>query len=236
MIGRNVNIDDMLRDGYKAIFMGTGVWQPYRLGIKGESFGNVHYAIDYLKNPDVYHLGKRLAVIGGGNTAMDVARTAFRHGCEEVTLVCRTGEEGLTARDIETSYAKIDGVRIIYHKAVAEFTDNGVILEDVEEKDGKTIVVPGSETLFSTDSAIIAIGQGPRSVIVSSTQGIDINVRGLVSVDESGHTSRKGIFASGDVVTGAKTVVEAVKVSKRTADAIDSYASGDGYWPNLSAE
>lgn len=227
-VGKNLSVDDMFRDGYKAVFMGTGVWNPYKLGIKGESFGNVNYAIDYLRNPDVYNLGKTLAVIGAGNAAMDVARTALRHGCEEVTVFCRSNE--VTAREVETAYAKIDGVEIVQNKSAAEFTDSGVILADTEtqpdeNRNLETHVIEGTEQLFPCDSVIIAIGQGPRAVIVSATEGIDVTERGLVAVDDCGRTSREGVFASGDVVTGAKTVAEAVRVSKRVAQAIDEYCS-----------
>lgn len=227
-IGTNLNIDDLLRDGYQAIFMGTGVWRPRKLGIKGETFGHVHYAIEYLRNPSVYKLGKRLAVIGAGNVAMDVARTAFRNGCEEVDIICNMGEETITAREIETEYTKIDGAKLIFYKTAVEFVDEGIILADtqvLEGEDGKKTVTPikGTESLFPVDSIIIAIGQGPRAVIVSSTTGIDVTGAGLVAVDNSGRTSREGVFASGDVVTGAKTVVEAVKVSRRVADAMDQY-------------
>lgn len=224
-IGTNLNMDDLFRDGYKAIFMGTGVWRPYRLNIKGESFGNVHYAIEYLKNPSVYRLGERVAVIGAGNVAMDVTRTAFMHGSVEVTIISNADEGSVTARHIELAYAKIDGAKIIFNKTAVEFTDEGVILADSAiSEDGAITPVKGSETLFPTDSSVIAIGQGPRAVIVSSTTGIGVSPRGLVETDEYGRTSREGIFASGDVVTGAKTVVEAVKVSRRVARAMDEYA------------
>jgi glutamate synthase (NADPH/NADH) small chain len=227
-IGTNLNIDDLFRDGYKAIFMGTGVWRPHKLNIKGESLGHVHYAIEYLRNPNVYRLGKRIAVIGAGNVAMDVARTAFRHGCEEVYIICNMGEDGITARDIELEYAKIDGAKLMFYKAATEFVDEGVILADtevLEDENGNKTVVPieRTESLFPVDSVIIAIGQGPRSVIVSSTTGINVTADGLVAVDDYGRTSREGVFASGDVVTGAKTVVEAVKISRRVADAMDRY-------------
>ena len=227
-IGMNLTVDDLLRDGYQAIFMGTGVWRPYKLGVAGESLGHVHYAVEYLRNPDVYRLGKRLAIIGAGNVAMDVARTAFRHGCEEVTIICHMGEESITAWDVETEYAKIDGAKMLFYKTAVQFVDEGVMLADSQveedEPDGVTVrPVAGTESLFPADSVIIAVGQGPRAVIVSSTKGIDVTEKGLVAVDECGRTSREGIFASGDVVTGAKTVVEAVKVSRRVADAMDRY-------------
>lgn len=217
-IGTNLGVDTLFQDGYRAIFMGTGVWRPSKMGVRGESLGHVHYAIEYLRNPNVYSLGRRVAIIGAGNVAMDVARTVLRHGSEEVTIVCMAGEESVTARDVELEYAKIDGARMLYHRAVVEFVDEGVILADTGDGPGK-----GSQSLFAADSVIIAIGQGPRAVIVSDTTGIDVDGRGLVAVDSDGRTSRPGVFASGDVVTGAKTVVEAVKVSRRVADAMIQY-------------
>lgn len=227
-IGANLTIDDLMRDGYKAIFMGTGVWRPNKLNILGESLGNVHYAVEYLRNPDVYNLGKRLAVIGSGNVAMDVARTALRHGCENVRVICRLDESGITARDIEKQYALIDGAKFVFCQSAVAFTDKGVVLREnkiVTHEDGSKTAVPieGTDTLFLADSVIIAIGQGPRAVVVSTTKGIDVTDQGLVAVDQDGHTSRQGVFASGDVVTGAKTVVEAVAVSRRVADAMDAY-------------
>lgn len=229
-IGTNLCIEDLFCDGYKAVFMGTGVWRPRKLNIKGESLGHVHYAIEYLRSPNVYRLGKRLAVIGAGNVAMDVARTAFRHGSEEVYVICNLDESAVTARDTESQYARIDGAKLILCKTAVEFVDNGVILADTkinEDENGRKAGEPieGTESLFPVDSVIIAIGQGPRAVIVSSTTGIQVTEDGLVAVDNFGRTSREGIFASGDVVTGAKTVVEAVKVSRIVADAMDRYVN-----------
>ena len=227
-IGTNIAVDELFRDGFRAVFMGTGVWKPLKLNIKGESLGHVHYAIEYLKNPDVYRLGDRVAVIGAGNVAMDVARTALRHSSREATIICRRDESSITARGVEVEYAKIDGVRFEMMKVPIEFTDEGVILADSRisvNQDGSETVeaVEGSEQLFPADSVIIAISQGPRSLIVSSTQGIDVKQSGLVVTDDYGNTTREGVFASGDVVTGAKTVVEAVRHSRLVADAIDEY-------------
>lgn len=223
-IGANLTIDDLFRDDYKSIFIGTGVWRPNKLGIKGESLANVCYAIEYLQNPDVYNLGNRVAVIGGGNTAMDVARTVLRHGSREVTVIFNRGEDLLTSRKIEYDYTKMDGAQFLFNKSTLGFNDQGVILKDIiKNENGEYVEVENSEHVLEVDNTIIAIGQGPRSVIVNSTKGIDVTNRGLVAVDEFGHTTRDGIFASGDVVTGAKTVVEAVKVSKRVAEAMDEY-------------
>ncbi|MCL2106141.1 MAG: NAD(P)-dependent oxidoreductase [Oscillospiraceae bacterium] len=230
-IGACLSIDDLFRDGFQAVFVGTGVWRPNRLGIKGESLGHVHFAIEYLRNPAVYDLGERVLVIGAGNVAMDVARTALRHRSREVYIICDRGESAVTAHDVELAYAKMDGVKFEYFKSVAAFVEEGVLLADSrvfsdENGQEKTEPVPGTQRLYPANSVIIAVGQGPRAVIVSSTEGIDVSSTGLVVVDECGRTTREGVFASGDVVTGAKTVVEAVRVSRRVADAIDGYVKG----------
>lgn len=225
-IGTNITVDDLFRDGFRAIFMGTGVWRPNKLGIKGESLGHVHFAIEYLRNPAVYRLGKSIAVIGAGNVAMDVARTAIRNGCTEAYILNNMGDEGITARELEVEYAKIDGAKLMNFKAALEITDEGIILADTHFEGGTLVADKETAELFPVDSVIVAIGQGPRAAIVSTTEGIDVTARGLVAVDEDGRTSRDGVFASGDVVTGAKTVVEAVKVSRRVADAIDEYVRG----------
>jgi NADPH-dependent glutamate synthase beta chain and related oxidoreductases len=228
LIGSAITVDDIFRDGYKAIFIGTGVWKPRNLGIKGETFGHVHYAIDYLKNPSVYNLGKRLCIVGAGNVAMDVARTALRNGCTNVNIMYREGPESIEAEQIEVEYAKIDGVKFEFYKAPIEIVDEGIKCVEtkiIEGTDGskKIEYCESTEAIFKADSVILAIGQGPRSNIVSNTIGINVNGVGLVEVDQFGRTSRKGVFASGDVVTGAKTVVEAVRVSKMVSQAIDEY-------------
>ena len=229
-IGANLTIDELFRDGYLSVFMGTGVWRPLKLGIKGESLGHVHFAVEYLRNPDVYRLGETVAIIGAGNVAMDVARTAIRHGVKHAYIICNKDESSITAREIELEYAKIDGAKFEFNKTAVEFTDDGIILADSEiyiDENGKEYVRPikDSEQLFKCDSVIVAISQGPRAVIVSSTKGINVNENGLVITDDCGRTSYDGVFASGDVVTGAKTVVEAVCVSRRVADAIDEYVT-----------
>jgi len=230
-IGTSICVDDLFRDGFDAVFMGTGVWRPLKLNIKGESLGHVHYAIDYLKNPNVYRLGERVLIIGAGNVAMDVARTALRHRSRHVTVICRRDESSITAREMEYEFAKIDGVKFEFNKIPMEFSDEGAILADSTVRPGDNgydvvEAVAGSEQLYPADSIIIAISQGPRSLIVSSTEGIDVKNNGLVVTDPSGRTTKDGVFASGDVVTGAKTVVEAVKVSRLVADAIDEYVQG----------
>lgn len=222
VIGGAIGIDDLFRDGYKAIFIGTGVWQPNTLHIKGETLGHVHFGINYLNNPDSYHLGERVIVIGAGNAAMDVARTALRKGVRY--LQCFSRDDGVAASKHEFEYAVLEGVEFVYNKAPVEIVDEGVLFADVVQKeDGTRELLPGSEQLYPADSVIISISQGPLNRIVNSTKGIETNARGLIEADESGHTTRPGIFASGDVVNGARTVVEAVAHSKIVAQAMDDY-------------
>lgn len=230
LIGQVITIDDMFRDGYKAIFIGTGVWRPNSLRIKGETFGNVHYAIDYLKNPESYDLGKRVCIIGAGNVAMDVARTIIRNGTRDVYIMYRADEDSISANKTEVEYAKIDGVKFEFLKNPVEIVEEGVKYvrtRALKDDEGMEIIenLEDTEDIFRVDSVIIAIGQGPRANIVSNTVGINVNGFGLIQTDEYGRTTREGVFASGDVVTGAKTVVEAVKVSKKVAEAIDEYVS-----------
>ena len=221
-IGVAITIDDLFRDGYRSVFIGTGVWQPKTLGIKGETLGHVHYAINYLNNPDSYRLGSHVIVIGAGNAAMDVARTALRKGVRQ--LECFSRGAAAAASHHEFQYAQLEGVEFIYNKAPVEIVDAGVIFSDTAEgENGKRVIVPGTERLYPADSVIIAISQGPRNRIVSTTKGIQTEQNGLIAVDESGRTTRPGIFASGDVVHGARTVVEAVVHSKAVADAMDLY-------------
>lgn len=221
-IGDAIGIDDLFRDGYKAIFIGTGVWRPNVLHIKGETLGNVHFAINYLNNPSVYKLGNNVTIIGAGNAAMDVARTALRNGSRNVT--CFSVESKVAASNYEYSYAKLEGVKFEYSRKPVEILDEGVIFKDVtENEDGTFEEIEGSEKLFPSDSVIIAISQGPRNIIVSTTSGLNTNNRGLLVADEFGNTSREGIFASGDVVNGARTVVEAVAHSKIVAETMHKY-------------
>lgn len=223
-IGGAIGIDDLFRDGYLAVFIGTGVWRPNSLRIKGETLGNVHFAIDYLVNPDSYELGDSLAIIGAGNSAMDVARTAIRKGVRDVTVYSH--RNAIRASQLEVEYAKIDGVRFELCKSPVELTEEGPIMKTVEwDEEGVMHAIEGSEKLYKSDSIIVAISQGPKDKIVSTTQGIEVNKKGLIVTNESGETSRPGIFASGDVVNGAKTVVEAVHYSKMVADAMDEYMS-----------
>lgn len=233
LVGPSITVDDLFRDGFKAVFIGTGVWKPRTLAIPGETLGHVHFAIDYLKNPEVYELGRNVVVIGAGNVAMDVARTALRRGAGSVTVTYRKGAGQVTARRYEADYARMDGVRFEYFLQPERIDDAGVefrvtrLAEGASPDDPQAEVAVGAETRrLEADAVIIAISQGPRSNIVDSTTGIDLQASGLLRADEAGRTSRDGVFASGDIVTGARTVVEAVKWSKLVAQAIAEHVEG----------
>jgi glutamate synthase (NADPH/NADH) small chain len=167
-------------------------------------------------------------VVGAGNVAMDVARTVLRNGVRHVSILFRGGEEHIEADRVEVEYAKVDGVEFEYYKKPIEFMETGIrymMTQAVQTDDGRFefVEIEGSEDVFECDSVIISVGQGPRNILVKSTEGLNVTKRGLLETDDHGRTTRKGIFASGDVVTGAKTVVEAVRLSKIVADEIDAY-------------
>ena len=232
LIGPVITLDKLFFDGYKAVFIGTGVWNPKTLNIKGESLGNVHYAIDYLKSPQVYNLGKRVAVIGAGNVAMDAARVAKRSGAEDVYILYRKGFENMPCTRAELEEAKEDGIKFELFKAPLELTEEGVkYIETRNEVDESgrvnTVTIEGTEGMFDCDSTIIAVSQSPRKNIVANTTGLETNKWGLLLTDEKGHTTRDGVFASGDVVTGANTVVHAVAYAKVVADSIEEYCDNN---------
>lgn len=228
LIGPVLTMDKLFEDGYKAIFLGTGVWNPKMLNIKGESLGNAHFAIDYLKAPHVYDLGKKVCIIGAGNVAMDAARTAKRSGVAEVCILYRKGFEDMTATKVEIEETREDGVGFELFKAPLEIVEEGVRYietEKVVDDNGKvsTLSIEGTEGLYECDSVIIAVSQSPKNNIVANNKGIGFDKYGLLVVDELGHTTRQGVFASGDVVTGARTVVEAVNYAKLVAQSIHEF-------------
>lgn len=227
LIGPAITLDKLFFDGYDAVFIGTGVWNPKTLGIKGETLGNALYAIDYLKNPTSHKLGNKVCVIGAGNVAMDAARSAKYYGSEEVHICYRRGEENMTATKAEIHEAKEEGVIFSLYKSPVEITDEGVIFVDTKKtvKNGTTTleIIEGSKELFPCDSIIIAVSQTPKNNIVSNTTGLEASKYGLIITNDKGYTTREGVFACGDVVSGAKTVIEAVVNAKIVAESIDSY-------------
>lgn len=221
-IGKAFGVEELFRDGFKAISIGTGVTWPISLNIKGETLGHVHYGVHYLARPEVYELGDSMIVIGAGNVAMDVARTGLRRGVKDVRIFVRSDK--YSASDEEKEYAEIEGAQFIYNKSPVEITDEGVLFADtVCDENHKVISTSKETTLYKADSVMICVSQRPSNLILTQTAGLETNERGLVKINEDGSTSRAGLFASGDVVRGAKTVVEAVETSKRVAYAMDKY-------------
>ncbi len=220
-IGKAFGVEELFRDGFKAIAIGTGVTWPIALNIKGETLGHVHYGIHYLESPESYQLGDSMVVIGAGNVAMDVARTALRKGVKDVKITVRSNQ--YSASKEEAEYAEIEGAQFVYNKAPVEITDEGVVFaETYTDEDGKLIFTDKTE-LMKCDTVMICISQRPSKLILSDTYGLEVNERGLAKISENGETSRPGLFASGDVVRGAKTVVEAAETSKRVVEAMDKY-------------
>ena len=230
LIGPTVTIDDMFNDGYEAIFIGTGVWKPNRLRIPGETLGNVHFAIDYLKNPDSYDkLGENVVIIGAGNVAMDAARTILRKTNAKVDIIFNRGEKQVTALNEELRLALVDGVNINYYLNTVRIEKDGIIVEPVTKKlheNGDIEYINETEKSFkiNASSVIIAIGQGAQSNIVKNTgENINTTKKGLIETSSKGLTTREGVFAAGDVVSGARTVVEAVAATKLVAEEIENY-------------
>lgn len=231
LIGKVITLDMLKNDGYKAIFIATGVWNPKTLNVKGETLGNVHYAIDYLKAPKSYNLGEKVVIIGAGNVAMDAARTAKRNGADTYVLY-RKSFEDMPATKVEIEETKEDGVKFELYKAPLEIYEDGIKYiktERIVSEDGRTSFrsIEDSEDIFKCDSIIVAISQAPRDNIVSTSKELSINKWGLVETDENGITTMNGVFASGDVVSGPKTVVEAVANSKKVSEAIDEFCKNN---------
>lgn len=222
-IGGALDIDDLFRDGYQAVFVGTGVWRPKTLGIRGESLADVYYSIDYLAHPDQHKLGDRVAIIGMGNAAMDVARTVIRRGSRHVSLYARR-RSSRKATDQETALAQLEGAELVYGKEVVELTAKGPVFRNVilDENDQVVGYREGLE-LVEADATIISISNGPKNKLVTTTEGLIADEKGLLVVDENGMTSVPGIFAAGDVVTGSKTVVHAVEGAKKAAASMIRY-------------
>lgn len=221
VIGSALTIDDLKRDGYKAIFIGTGVWKPVTLNIKGESLGHVHYAIDYLVDPRGYNLGDTVAIIGAGNAAMDAARTAVRNGAKTVNVYARSNRIAASVKEVRL--AKEEGVIFKTCMRPDEICDGGVMFRKVTLDENNNVTDISEPVFEPADTVIIAVSQGPQSRLTSTTEGLHANEKGLLKTDEKGETTLEGVFASGDVVKGARTVVETVKYSKEVAHAMDEY-------------
>ncbi len=221
-IGGALHIDDLLRDGYDAVFVGTGTWRARKLGIPGETRGNVAFGIDYLVNPASTHVGEHVAVIGVGNVAMDVARQALRHGARSVTLYARSKHVSASSEEVE--YAELEGAEIVYGKAICAIDDDGPVFKTaIFDEDDKVVGYEEELDHVKADTVIIAASQLPKNKLVLTTDGLTANDRGLLEVGEDGQTTVPGVFAAGDVVNGPLTVVHAVAGAKVAVDGMLAY-------------
>ena len=222
VIGTALKIETLFEDGYAAVFVGTGVWRPKTLGIRGESLSNVHFGISYLSNPSAFHLGRRVAIIGMGNVAMDVARTAMRHGAEEVTMYARSRRIAASSEEVE--YAQLDGAELVFGHAVERITPEGPVFKiSIFDENNQVIGYEEETVQVYADATIIAASQGPKNKLLLTTEGLEGSDRGLLVVDENMMTTVPGVFAAGDVVHGSKTVVDAVREAKIAAYGIMDY-------------
>ena len=225
-IGTNIMIEDLFPDGYKAVFVSTGTGRPNKLGLIGETLGHVHFAVDYLKSPKAFDLGQRVAVVGAGNVAIDAARTAIRRAHSHVTILHFMGEENVTANHEEVEMAQIEGVEFIHYAQAVRIMENAVRcvrVNRIEHEDGSVSFEEDYSDVFDvpTDSVIIAIGQGPGADMKAA--GVKLTQRGLFDVNENGETNTPGVFAAGDIVSGPKTVIEAVAFTKRVFAKMEEY-------------
>ena len=246
IVGRTLRVDELLdREGYDAVFIGTGAGLPRFMGIEGENLNGVFSANEMLTRTNLMHayddtydtpirIGKRCVVVGGGNVAMDAVRTAKRLGAEAF-IVYRRGEEELPARREEVHHAKQEGIEF-------RMLSNPVRINGDEKGDVKSITcirmelgepdasgrrrpqeIPGSEFDIECDTVIMALGTSPNPLIKSTTEGLETNKRGCLTADEEGRTTREGVFAGGDAVTGAATVILAMGAGRKAAKASDEY-------------
>ncbi|MDE6660103.1 MAG: FAD-dependent oxidoreductase, partial [Eubacterium sp.] len=238
-------IDDILEE-YDAVFVGSGAGLPRFMGIEGENLKGVYSANEFLTRINLMkaytedsrtpvHHGKKVAVVGGGNVAMDAARSAIRLGADKVYIIYRRSLEELPARAEEVEHAMEETIEFLTLtnpvRILGDEDKNVCGIECVKMELGepdesgrrKPITVEGSEHIIDVDCVIMAIGTSPNPLIKATTANLDVNARGGIVTDEMGRTSREGIFAGGDAVTGAATVIKAMGAGKSAAVAIDEY-------------
>lgn len=244
--GRTVTVDDLLdNEGFSAVFIGSGAGLPRFMNIPGEHFNGVFSANEFLTRNNLMkayrddydtpiHTGKKVVVVGGGNVAMDAARTALRLGAE-TTIVYRRTEKELPARQEEVHHAKEEGIlfSMLTNPVEVIGDENGWVkavrcirmeLGEPDESGRRSPVeIPGSEFDIETDTVIMSLGTSPNPLIARTTEGLETNRRGCIVADESGATSRPGVFAGGDAVTGAATVILAMGAGRKAAAAIHEY-------------
>ena len=246
IIGRTVTIDTLMdQEGFEAVFVGTGAGLPKFMGIPGENLNGVFSANEFLTRNNLMkafrddyrtpiHAGSKVCVVGGGNVAMDAARTALRLGAD-TTIVYRRTEVELPARKEEVHHAKEEGIdfQMLTNPVEILGDEKGWVralkcvrmeLGEPDESGRRSpVVVPGSEFEIPTETVIMALGTSPNPLIARTTPGIDVTKRGCLVADEAGATTRPGVFAGGDAVTGAATVILAMGAGRKAAAAIDEY-------------
>lgn len=248
VIGKISTVDELLEQGYDAVFIGTGAGLPYFMDIPGENLNGVYSANEFLTRTNLMKgykfpeyatpikVGKKVAVVGAGNVAMDGARTALRLGAEESYIVYRRSAEEMPARTEEIHHAEEEGVQFKLLTSPTEIvaTDDGwvkgmtCVKYELGEPDAsgrrRPIAIEGSEFFMEVDTVVMAIGQGPNPLVPTTTPGMELNKKGTIKADEeSGATTKEGVFAGGDIVTGAATVILAMGAGKKAAKAIDEY-------------
>jgi len=250
LVGRSITIEELFKEGFQAIFIGTGAGLPMFLRVPGENLNGIYSANEFLTRVNLgkaylfpeydtpVNIGERVAVIGAGNVSMDSARSALRLGAKEVYIVYRRSEVEMPARKEEIENAREEGV--IFHLLTnpVEFIgdEDGWVKkmkcirmrlgEPDESGRRRPVPIPHSEFIMDVDTVVIAIGQSPNPLIPQSLPGLKLGKRGNIQVDEkTGKTDIEGIFAGGDIATGAATVIAAMGAGKRAARAIDEYIS-----------
>ena len=248
IIGRTFTIDELMKEeGFDAVYIATGAGLPHFMHIPGEQFNGVYAANEFLTRVNLMKaytfpraatpvfIGKKVAVVGGGNVAMDAARTAMRLGAEHVYIVYRRGEDELPARKEEVGHAKEEGIEFCLLNNPVQICGNdqgwvtGVecIKMELGEPDASgrrsPVAIKDSNYILEVDEVIMAIGQGPNPLIHQTTPDLEVNRRGNIVADENGATSMPGVYAGGDIVTGAATVISAMGAGKKAAAAIDEY-------------
>lgn len=250
VVGQLYTVDDLLASGYDAVFIGTGAGLPQFLSVPGESLNGVYSANEFLTRTNLMRafrfpeydtpikVGRRVITVGGGNVAMDAARTALRLGARESIIVYRRSEAELPARREEVEHAKEEGIQFHFLANPTRLIGtNGAVAaaECIQMRLGepdasgrrRPVPVSGSEFSLETSTVVIAIGNGPHPLVPRTTPGLKLNHHGNIVADlKTGQTSKPAVFAGGDIVTGAATVIEAMGAGKRAAVAIDHYLPG----------
>lgn len=253
IVGKLYDIEELRTEyGFDAFFVGTGAGLPHFMNLEGENLNGIYSANEFLTRSNLMKayqfpaadtpikVGKRAAIIGGGNVAMDAARTALRLGAEESYIVYRRSKEEIPARAEELEHAIEEGVQLKLLSSPIKYIgdENDVVTSMVLQKyelgepdesgRRRPVAIEGETEEMAIDTVIVAIGQGPNPILTNSTEGLELNKRGNIVADEKGQTSLPYVFAGGDIVTGAATVIKAMGAGKDAAVAIDAYLKAQG--------